>query len=473
MVKSGSYEVKQPSIFGRIGQNLGKNLAEQLPKAVEQERMAAGLNQFAQQSTNPLLQQYAQLLSIPGITPQAIQTFGELVKQQNLSNAYRNSANRSTREEALPSFQSSLQNAQFGQLPGQVSRQNFAQEEFQPIPEQRTPPVPRTEFGQPQIVGENPLNEEFLTKTPWTPQKRDAVIRDYIDQGFTPDQAKDLQVDDEARDLGQAPALKQRYEELKGRREEAKGELLSQLETKLQKKGEKLFEDITGDMLLNAQRGMERDLRLNPNASVQDVANDWSNRLKALAQTKVKLNTDATKTNIGTFFKGTSTFNSLKEYQKIFDKADDLDEYYNILKQNNSPAVIDANGNEIKPATTGFGLSSFGAASIAYPLNSNLQNLTSNTKRFPLIKTNERETYARQLALEVLKNLTPKDSIFSIIKNLMDNNSSFDSQSFIDEIRENRDQLRNARQKDEIANPFNDFSPSWGDIFVLPFYRRK
>ncbi len=71
------------SVFGRLGAGLGKGLAEQLPKEVERSRLSSGLKNFEQESgnLNPM-QQLARLSSIPGITPQMIQSFGELGKQQ-------------------------------------------------------------------------------------------------------------------------------------------------------------------------------------------------------------------------------------------------------------------------------------------------------------------------------------------------------------------------------------------------------
>ena len=76
------------SVFGRLGAGLGKGLAEQLPKEVERSRLSSGLKNFEQESgnLNPM-QQLARLSSIAGITPQMIQSFGELGKQQLRGNA--------------------------------------------------------------------------------------------------------------------------------------------------------------------------------------------------------------------------------------------------------------------------------------------------------------------------------------------------------------------------------------------------
>ena len=78
-----SYSVKQGDIFGRIGTGVGQGLAEQVPKEIERNRLSTGLQQFTDDSANlSPIQQLARLSAIPGITPQMIQSFGELAKQQ-------------------------------------------------------------------------------------------------------------------------------------------------------------------------------------------------------------------------------------------------------------------------------------------------------------------------------------------------------------------------------------------------------
>lgn len=83
-----SYEVKQGNIFGRIGKGLAQGLSEQVPKEIERARLSSGLQQFEQESANlSPIQQLARLSAIPGITPQMIQSFGELARQQARGNA--------------------------------------------------------------------------------------------------------------------------------------------------------------------------------------------------------------------------------------------------------------------------------------------------------------------------------------------------------------------------------------------------
>jgi hypothetical protein len=91
MVKSGSFKVKQGSLLGRIGEGVGKGLAESLPKEMERGRLAQGLEQFAKNAANlSPTEQFTRLLQIPGIEklPQAIQQYPEILKQQRLGESY-------------------------------------------------------------------------------------------------------------------------------------------------------------------------------------------------------------------------------------------------------------------------------------------------------------------------------------------------------------------------------------------------
>lgn len=83
-----SYEVKPSSIFGRIGTELGKGLAESIPKEAERTRLSSGLKELEGQNLNPQ-QYFSRALSIPGLIdrPQVVQSLGQLAKQQTQAQA--------------------------------------------------------------------------------------------------------------------------------------------------------------------------------------------------------------------------------------------------------------------------------------------------------------------------------------------------------------------------------------------------
>jgi hypothetical protein len=73
---------QQGNIFGRIGHGLGQGIAEQLPKEIERSRLAGGLKDLENQQGLTPFQQFSRLASVPGITPQMIQSGTDLLRQQ-------------------------------------------------------------------------------------------------------------------------------------------------------------------------------------------------------------------------------------------------------------------------------------------------------------------------------------------------------------------------------------------------------
>lgn len=83
-----SYQVKQGNIFGRLGSGIGQGLAEQVPKEIERTRLSRGLENLAKESAGLTpFQRFSKLAGIPGITPQAIQSGSELLRQEARANA--------------------------------------------------------------------------------------------------------------------------------------------------------------------------------------------------------------------------------------------------------------------------------------------------------------------------------------------------------------------------------------------------
>lgn len=74
--------IKNADIFGRVGSGIGAGLAEQIPKEIERNRLASGLNELGEQKDLTPFQQFARLSSIPGVTPQMIQSGSDLLRQQ-------------------------------------------------------------------------------------------------------------------------------------------------------------------------------------------------------------------------------------------------------------------------------------------------------------------------------------------------------------------------------------------------------
>lgn len=455
------------SLFGRIGAGIGQGLSEQLPKEMERGRLAQGLQQFEQDSAglNPI-QSLARLSAIPGITPQMIQSFGELAKIQNQGNAYARASGGQPNSEIggsnSPSQNKTKNNPinPQGQNPTNITIEN----------NQKTPNMDR-KGDTPQVIPGNPLNEQNLPRTPWSPQERNAAISDYINKGFFPDQAKQLAADDESRYLAEPDVHQERQKTLDKAKGEVRDSLKRHLETKLQKTGENIFKDVEGPMILNAERGMIRDLILNPGKDVDNVANDWSERLYRTAIAKGKLRSLGQNTGWENFLKGNQSLKQLQEYQDIFKRSGNLEEFQNILKQKNTPAQFDSEGKIIKPETFGLGMSDQGSASVAYPPNNKIEKYISKVK--PSATPAQSAQKARKVALEIEKDITADDSIASIARKLSDVDPYFDQQAFYDQISEDKDQIGlNERQRLELAEGIRNILPNWGDLLFLPIFRR-
>lgn len=99
-----AYEVKQGNIFGRIGTGIGKGLSEQVPKEIDRYRLAEGLKKLGENKDLTPFQRFAELSSIPGITPQMVQSGADLLRQEAKSNSFKNFETPKTNETKSVSF---------------------------------------------------------------------------------------------------------------------------------------------------------------------------------------------------------------------------------------------------------------------------------------------------------------------------------------------------------------------------------
>ena len=416
--------IKQGNIFGRIGTGIGKGLASQLPEEIGRGRLSEGLKQFEQdyQTLSPM-QQIARLSAIPGVTPQTVQSMTELARFQNQANAYGKSGGQRGGANLDQAANAGLPMQQQFNPSANSFQQNEKNAAAQANNGQRTPSVSARET-TPEIVNEPPLDERNLTRLPWKPDQRDAQVRKYLDQGFLVDQAKELSSDDEARDLAEPGALQKRQEELDTLSKNARGELKRQLETKLQKTGENVYKDISGDMLIKMERGMERDLRSNPKASFKDIANDWSNRALELSKTNNKLNTLGNTTGYENLWKGEETLKKLRSYSDIYRDTGNSEEYKDMLIEK-------------------FKLSPQAASLIAFPPSKGINSFVNdfkpinyvNGKLGPIQNLEQIQGNARKAAIDIGKKINGDDSFLTIARMLTEKRSKFRSRGFFRTIK--------------------------------------
>ena len=449
-------KIKQGNIFGRIGSGIGKGLADQLPKEIERTRLAKGLEEVAQNSSGKTpFENFAALNSVYGITPQAIQSGSELLKQQGIRSSF---ANRRSRAEPLQQGQTqqTLNDVNFANM---QPRQGMpAQEETRPQPGS-APYVPSQEPGQPQIVEKNPLRKEALPVAPWTQERRDDDISKELEQNpqLTLPEAVARSADNEMRDLAQPAAQREIDAYLKEQQKEVDDEFTKQLELKLQKSKEGVFTDLTGENINNLKRGVARELRTNPNATVKDVVNKWTNRALDLAKTKKDLAILQSRDLWDKLTKQEQTLGKLKSYQKIFHEAGNDDEFFNALR---SPE-------------TGFNLSPQGAAYLTYPRSKGISQYIDSIKPSRGMQPAANAIgNSRKYATEIEDKITGGDSFLAIARELREKDPFFNQKAFFDQLREDQDSLPlNPRQKRELGLGESDILPNWGDLSILPTFR--
>lgn len=434
-----------------IGAGIGRGLSEQLPKEMQQYRLSKGLQKFVQnsQNLNPM-QQIAYLSSIPGISSQMIQSLGNLAKTNaygNFIQNYAQSQGAGTRQPPLPGEYSN-QVPQASQAIRDVG--GFSAQTPQQVQPGKTPSI------QPQIGAPGPLRSEAIPPKPMSPQEKNIRKAEYINMGATPDIADQLAEQDAQYllDAAQAEREKDIYREsVEGKADE---QFKTLLEQKLQKFGPETFQDLTGEMQNNLRIGMENDLANNPNLSIRQAADKWTDKALELSRTKNQLKQDSNRSILKNLYPHyrESLDRTLKGYGKLFKDANNSQDYYNDL-------------------ITQYGLSPRYAAYYAYPINDKINKYISNSKTPKDIDLSNPKKHIAKYVSDISKLIDKDDSIYSIIANMEDKIYGFNANEFIDYMGRHQEELMlNDRQRREL-NIVEDWLPNWADMFIMPTLRGK
>lgn len=437
---------QQGSPLGRLGKGIGKGLADTIPKEIDRYRLTSGLEKFEKESKGKSpFQKAIDFYKIPGITPQMIETFGQLSKEEGARESYTKKGGEKRQKVEAPTR-------------GDLGQQDFAnlsqRKATQPVSEQAERGQISNEPGQPQIVQQNPLRESAVPIPAWTSERRDQEISQVLEDrpGSTVQEAQAIAADNEARERAQPVGEQTKDEYFKKQQEEARTKFHGQLQTKLQKTGVDVFKDIIGESLVGLERGMERDLRTNPKASVDDVVNKWTTRALDFVKAKTNLKTLGENTNsLSMVLNNKALNNSLDEYQDIYDKAGNKEEFYNTL--------IDK-----------FKMSPQGAAYKAYPRNDKIKKQIEGYKPNKFNTSYENiSANSRKAAVDIEKLLTSDDSLLAIARDMSHKDPLFDQNAFFEQLGQDKDEIRlNARQRREIAEGAKGFFSNWADLLILP-----
>jgi hypothetical protein len=337
-------------------------------------------------------------------------------------------------------------------LPGQSPGEYFTTGQIRPpYPE----PIPLSEF-TPGIQEKGPVSEEMLEKPHWTSQQRMAKQREYLDLGYMPNQAIELATKDEQAYLDNPARYRKRYEELEQAKVDSRNELQRQLQTKLQKEGKELFKDSPGEYLIGMEKGMERDLRLNPNMTIGQVADKWSTAALDTAKAKDAFIKEAGTQGLENFLPKNrgKTRQKFEDFAKVFAESGNQEQYYNMLKSN-------------------AGLSPQAAASIAWKTRPELSNIIEEkVQKWTVDNLKDRSKTAIKLAQELQGKISDNDSLLSISWNARNKDEGFDQRTFFKYISDNEELYNlNKRQKREIPQGESDLLPNWADLKFFPWGR--
>lgn len=457
------------NVWGNIGRGFGeslnKNLSEQLPKEVERTRLARGLKELGQQpsSQNPY-DQLAGLYSIPGMTESKAQQLAPLLREQQMRNNY---GKQGTATQAVEEGQKAkILEAQANQA---TQQPQVGQQNVKAPSDYATPAAMAVAGGAIQPISE--ARQEALTKNPWSKERRNQEIADVFENfpSITLDQATAMAADNESRDLAQPEAEKARDVEREAVKVKADDAFQKSLETKLQKKGENTYNDLSGEVQESIKRKMYRDIT--NGMPTDQAANKWSQ--VALDQGKAKTGVlELSHQNlVDSIWNKKETFKKLKEYGDIYGEAGNREGLYEILKTMPKEEIRNERGEIEQASTEGYGMSPQGAAYVAYPLS---KSASSGISKAPKITNfdslEEINQKSRKAALDVEKYITSQDSLLAIAKHLKMKDPNFNESAFFDQISEDKQELRlNPRQKRELGKGVSSVLPNWGDLWIIPF----
>jgi hypothetical protein len=124
--------IKNADIFGRVGSGIGQGLAEQVPKEIENYRLRTGLKNLANEADRGELspaQFLARAAGTYGATPQIVQSFGDLARQQGMAKALEKSQQAEKNPYSKDFFQGrppSASAAPASQVPSITSGENLS-----------------------------------------------------------------------------------------------------------------------------------------------------------------------------------------------------------------------------------------------------------------------------------------------------------------------------------------------------------
>jgi hypothetical protein len=442
--------IEQPeTLLGTLGRGLGQgaqNLASQIPKEYERQRLSQGLKQFEQNSQGLTpLQAYSQIASIPGITPQMIQALPEILKYQGQREAAINQGQ-------LPP--SGLQaSAQVGQEPPRGQQQD------QPRPQGGRPISPVDEANRlASLTTKAPVQTGLSLIRPLTQQEFLGRRAQVLDQNpwMSVDAADNFVRQEDERRIDQERAYLELGEREKGIESDYVSRFEADKEKKLQKTNKETYSDVSGETEKKIRNRGEDKIAFERYTPKE--AAEWASD-QVLNVGKARKNLEKLSKQHIVEEKPSTVRKKLDSIRKTYKDADALEEYKDLLI------------SEFK-ASRGF------ANSIAYPVNENkrineyinaIPKSVTELGKFGAPDLNKAAKNSLKYAHDIETMLDDNTSLQSVAQALKKKYGYFDEGIFYDYFRSHPNIRLNDRQERELQEAGRKTTPQWGDVFLDVF----
>lgn len=442
--------IEQSDRFGKIGKSFGEGLAEQIPKEIDRYRLSSGLRDLERDSPNlTRSQQYLRAASIPNIPPQVLQGLPPLLREQNQINDYRNAAGQNTGQGGVaplgPSGPMPAGPGNVLETPG-ATRANVAG---------ATKEAPIEGSGE-GIVNKNPTSPGMQLRPEWTQDQRNAYVgnltRDFPNTPIPELQAMAREAEQSYR--SQPLTEQEELTRQQGVRTAARNEYERVLQLLSHKDLSRVIADVPGEVQNREMKRMEKELKRNPNTTMEKEADKAARRSLHFIETGDTVKAIA---NQGMFDADNSVrLKKLKEAGKTYGDYGYQKTYYQNLQKTKNDGGLD--------------LSPGKAASIAYPVSDKLDSVINAIPKQGgkhSINAENREKQARSVAIKVQDALTKDQSLLAIMEKIKSKDRFFDENSFWDEMGQNREIL-SPEQLTELSTNRRGLVPTWGDFWLFP-----
>jgi hypothetical protein len=440
--------------FNRVGRGFAQGLANSIPKEVERYRLSQGLEALSKDKNLTPFERLSKLSTLPGTTPQLIQSGAELLKQEGIRNAYKKGSepkseipkNNIKGVNFLDQIKENQKNKGKTQtVPSDLSRQDQA-------------------LSNPPAASDHPLDEKFIPATPWNQQMDEQAMNEAFDSGKATNFPEARAYADNLKNIYEETPEKYRkqYEYNKSIDNETDKLFDEQMQTRIQKAGSDTFKDLSGDLQLNLKKQAKNSVATGKMTPSQ-AAEYYSTKALDLVKDKGRVLQIANRDIFDRLLphKKDESLNNLMSIGKTFDDLGSSEDYYNLLKTDQ----LDENDRQ-----QGMGLSPGGAAIIAYPRSEKVKSLIKNTKISPKDSSASTKSFADNL----IKTMSPKDSLLAIARQMKEQDPNFNEYAYFEYLRENEDQFgTNPRLHREVTQGVSDFFPNWRDIGLFPAFKKS